>query len=229
MRGKGASVYEEGIRVPLIVNDPRRLLTAAPARARQQLTSSVDVAPLLLTIAAGSGAWRNEPRLAHLAARPDLAAILGDPSAVGRPFAAHTTDEVVTEFALDAHAADAPLHVVGVITPNAKYATYSNWEPGGTARRSRGQQTELYDYSSRAGRLELLNLAGNSPLEEGLRQSLDYALREEVEAPLPATLEAARQRGVADYLAVAAVEARMARRERARRLEGQLGSGLTGA
>ena len=33
LRGKGAAAYEEGIRVPLIVKDPRRTLTAAPAQA----------------------------------------------------------------------------------------------------------------------------------------------------------------------------------------------------
>src|ERR1700678_2685364 len=57
LRGKGAAAYEEGIRVPLLVKDPRRILTRAPARTRTQLTSSVDIAPLLLTIASGSSAW----------------------------------------------------------------------------------------------------------------------------------------------------------------------------
>ena len=37
--------------MPLIVKDPRGVLTKAPEQARTQLTSSVDVAPLLLTIA----------------------------------------------------------------------------------------------------------------------------------------------------------------------------------
>ena len=67
LRGKGASAYEEGIRVPLIVKDPRGLLTSEPEVQRTQLTSSVDVAPLLLTIATGSEEWRSEPRYAHLA------------------------------------------------------------------------------------------------------------------------------------------------------------------
>ncbi len=74
LRGKGAGAYEEGIRVPLIVTDPRGELTRAPERARTQLTSSVDVAPLLLTIASGSNAWRARPHYAHIAGRLDLAA-----------------------------------------------------------------------------------------------------------------------------------------------------------
>ena len=85
LRGKGASAYEEGIRVPLIVKDPRGVLTAAPERARTQLTSSVDVAPLLLTIATGSEDWRREEHYSHIAGRLELARILADPTAPGRP------------------------------------------------------------------------------------------------------------------------------------------------
>ncbi len=81
LRGKGAGVYEEAIRVPLIVKDPRGTLTSAPELPRTQLTSSVDVAPLLLTIASGSDDWRTEPRYAHLARRADLAR---DPRRPGR-------------------------------------------------------------------------------------------------------------------------------------------------
>ena len=73
LRGKGAGVYEEAIRVPLIVKDLRGQLNAAPAIARTGLTSSVDVAPLLLTIATGSNAWRKDSRYAHLAGRHDIA------------------------------------------------------------------------------------------------------------------------------------------------------------
>ncbi|HSZ70485.1 MAG TPA: sulfatase-like hydrolase/transferase, partial [Solirubrobacteraceae bacterium] len=50
LRGKGGGAYEEAIRVPLIVKDPRGALTSAIRRPRMQLTSSVDVAPLLLRI-----------------------------------------------------------------------------------------------------------------------------------------------------------------------------------
>jgi arylsulfatase A-like enzyme len=212
MRGKGASVYEEAIRVPLIVNDPRGILTTAPERERQQLCSSVDVAPLLLTIASGSGDWRGDPRYQHLATRPDLAAILANPTAAGRAFALHATDEVVTEFATHPYAAAAPLHVVGLITPTAKYATYSRWKAGTTEEVARGRQEELYDYSTPQGRLETLNLAGRSPLEEQLRSTLDHAVRSELRAPLSPLLHRARTQGMSDYLQWAALEASASRR-----------------
>ncbi len=146
--------------MPLIVKDPRGVLTRAPERVREQLTSSVDVAPLLLTIASGSDDWRREPHYAHLADRLDLAGILADPAAPGRPYVLHATDETVTEFAIEPYAADAPLHVIALRTPEAKYATYSNWPAEGIDPLSSGQESELYDYRTHSGRLELHNAAG---------------------------------------------------------------------
>ena len=117
--------------MPLIVKDPRGVLTRRRSIARTQLTSSVDVAPLLLTIAGGSDEWRRERRYAHIAGRLDMASILADPTAPGRPYVLHATDETVTEFANEPYAADAPLHVVALRTAAAKYATYSNWSDEG--------------------------------------------------------------------------------------------------
>ncbi|HSZ14083.1 MAG TPA: sulfatase-like hydrolase/transferase [Solirubrobacteraceae bacterium] len=203
LRGKGASAYEECIRVPLIVKDPRGLLTAAPETPRTQLTSSVDLAPLLLTIGTGSDHWRSDPHYSHIAGRADLAGILADPSTPGRDFVLHATDETVTEFAIEPYAADAPLHVVALRTPQAKLATYSNWPYEGIQPKSEGQETELYDYSTQSGRLELHNSAGESPLEEGLRAEYERAFREELRGPLPPRLTAAHARGFADYFSTA--------------------------
>jgi len=215
LRGKGASAYEEGIRVPLIVNDPRQKLTAHPSTVRSQLTSSVDVAPLLLTIATGSNAWRGDPRYAHLADRADLAAILADPTAAGRPYIVHATDEIETEFADEPYAAGAPLHVTAIRTPAAKLATYANWAPGRMAPMSTGEQSELYDYRTRHGRLELENLAGRSPLEKSMRQLLDRAIHDELQAPLPGHLAGARLAGLSNYQGTATRTAIAATRYRA--------------
>ncbi len=130
LRDKGGGVYDEGIQVPLYVKDPRGQLTQAPEVPRRQLSSSVDVAPLLLTIATGSNGWRGDPRYSHLSRRADLAAICADPGAPGRPWIVHATDEVATEFCPQPYAASAPRHVVAVRTNRAKYALYSNWRPG---------------------------------------------------------------------------------------------------
>lgn len=215
LRGKGAGAYEEGIRVPLIVNDPREKLTAHPSTVRSQLTSSVDVAPLLLTIATGSNAWRSDPRYAHLAERADLAAILADPTAAGRPYILHATDEIETEFADEPYAAGAPLHVTAIRTPAAKLATYANWASGSMTATSAGEERELYDYHTPHGRLELENLAGRSPLEKSMRQLLDRAIHDELQAPLPAHLAPARRAGLSNYHGTATRAAIAAARYRA--------------
>ena len=221
LRGKGAAAYEEGIRVPLIVKDPRGKLTKAPATVRTQLTSSVDVVPLILTIATGSDTWRGEAQHAHLAGRADLAGILADPSAQGRDYVLHATDETVTEFAVEPYAADAPLHVVAVRTAQAKLALYSDWSSESTTPLSSGQEGELYDYSTQSGRLELHNSLEQSPLEGTLRRTYEQAFRNELREPLPLRLEAARSRGITDYFSTAkhaAAHAASRRRERDERI-----------
>lgn len=230
MRGKGASAYEEAIRVPLIVRDLRpaaSALTRAGAQERTGLTSSVDVVGLLLDIATGDGSWRKDSRYSHLASRHQMAPMLSDPRAPGRDYVLHATDETVTEFALEPYAADAPLHVVALRTPHAKYATYSNFTPGGIKEVSAGREVELYDYSTPAGRMEIANVAGNSPLEAALSARLRSAVREELRAPLPRSLYTAHKRGVADYFKTATksvAKATERRRERAEReAQGNLG------
>jgi arylsulfatase A-like enzyme len=224
LRGKGAGVYEEAIRVPLIIRDPRGVLTRAPGTVRTQLTSSVDIAPLLLTIATGSNDWRREPHYAHIAGRLDLASILSDPAAAGRRHVLHATDEIVTEFASEAYAAAAPLHVLGLRTMAAKYATYSNWPAGTIDPLYDGAESELYDYRTQGGRLELSNVSGRSPLEDSLRAELERAVTEELRAPLPAHLTTPQRRGMADYHSAAVRSAKSAARARRQMADRELGS-----
>jgi arylsulfatase A-like enzyme len=226
LRGKGGGVYEEAIRVPLMVKDPRGVLTRAPREVRNQMTSSVDIAPLLLTIATGSNGWRREPHYSHLAGRLDLASILGEPAAPGRPHVLHATDEVVTEFAIEPYAANAPLHVVALRTPTAKYATYSHWPEEGIVPLSAGEEAELYDYGSQSGRLELHSSAGRSPREQDMRVALERAFAEELRGPLPQRLRAAHGRGFADYFSTArhAAKAAAARRKRRTACDGFAGA-----
>jgi arylsulfatase A-like enzyme len=220
MRGKGGGAYEEAIRVPLIVRDLREQITQAPTQERTGLTSSVDVAPLLLDIATGSSSWRNDSHYSHIASRHDLAGMLSDSAAPGRPYVLHATDETVTEFAVEPYAANAPLHVVALRTPQAKYATYSDFAAGSIKPLEAGRETELYDYSTQQGRMELRNDAGRSALEGQLVAQLQRAVRDELREPLPKRLKAAHRRGMADYFNTAARAANKAmerRRERAER------------
>jgi arylsulfatase A-like enzyme len=228
LRGKGASAYEEATRVPLIVKDPRGKLTAAPQTLRNQLSSSVDLAPLLLTIGAGGDHWRTDSHYSHIAGRLDLAAILAEPSAPGREFVLHATDETVTEFAVEEYAANAPLHVVAMRTQAAKYATYSHWPEEGIVPLTEGEEAELYDYSTPQGRLETQNSAGRSALEPGLREQLRSAFHDELRGPLPGRLEAAHGRGFADYFSTARVAAANAATRRREKVENSVGNLATG-
>jgi arylsulfatase A-like enzyme len=225
MRGKGGGAYEEAIRVPLIVRDLRGQVTAAPGRARTGLTSSVDVAPLLLDLATGSSSWREDSHYSHIASRHDLAAMLGDPKAPGRDYVLHATDETVTEFAIEPYAAEAPLHVVALRTPEAKYATYSNFAPGSLEAETAHRETELYDYSAPEGRLELRNDAGRSALEPHLGALMQRAVRDELHEPLPKRLHRARKHGLRDYFKTAALAAEKAAERRRLRAERERAEG----
>ncbi|MGH2912730.1 MAG: sulfatase-like hydrolase/transferase [Solirubrobacteraceae bacterium] len=227
MRGKGGGAYEEAIRVPLMVRDLRGQLVSTPQVERTGLTSSVDVAPLLLDIATGSSAWRSDSHYSHLASRHDVASMLADPSAPGRPYVLHATDEMVTEFAMEPHAAEAPLHVVALRTPKAKYALYSDFVPG-TIKFAGRRETELYDYSSSAGRMELRNDAGSSALEGKLAAELKRAVRDELRSPLPKRFHVAHKRGLADYFDTAQRAVVKAAERRRRRAEAEAESPFGG-
>jgi arylsulfatase A-like enzyme len=231
LRGKGASAYEEATRVPLLVKDPRGKLTASPEAVRTQLSSSVDVAPMLLTIATGGNHWREDAHYSHLAGRLDMAAILADSEAPGRPFVMHATDETVTEFAIEPYAANAPLHVTAMRTPEAKYATYSHWPEEGIEPLEAGQETELYDYTTASGRMELHNSAEQSPLEESMRGRLQRAFADEMRGPLPPRLGEAHARGFADYFSTArqsAAKATTRRKQKVESLVGDVAGGQAG-
>ena len=86
-----------------------------------------------------------------------------------------------------------------------------------------GQERELYDYSTRSGRLELDNGAGSSRLEGQLIRLYERALREELRGPLPRQLADAHGLGLENYFLTAKKAARGAASARLRREEGEHG------
>nr|WP_041408131.1 sulfatase-like hydrolase/transferase [Segniliparus rotundus] len=205
MRAKGSGLYEENIRIPLYVRDPRKALTPDPGGTRGQLTSSVDVAAFLLTVATGGDEWRSEPRYQHLARRADLAGICRDRRGPGREWIAHTTDEIGGN-----HSGDAPGHIVGVRTPDAKAGLYSSWKDGAAQIDPNGpQDREFYDYTTEDGRLELTAQTGQGPKEQQHHDLLQKVLAEEISQPLPAFLKAAQEEGMADLMAQTAKGSRL--------------------
>lgn len=138
LQGKGGTVYDEGIRVPLIVRDSRpNSYVVSPTIERNQLTSSVDLLPMIVTMGNGSTAWMegaNNPYRELYENRCKLLDILGSTTALGRPYALHTTDEFVPQ---SYNFNSAPLHVIGLIqlvnpsNPSAgktKLGVYTDWQ-----------------------------------------------------------------------------------------------------
>ncbi|HYH13045.1 MAG TPA: sulfatase-like hydrolase/transferase [Thermomicrobiales bacterium] len=215
LRGKGAGIYEEGIRVPLWVKDPTGQFAAQPEVPRTQLTSSVDLTPMLLTLASSGGTWREQPELAYLANRLDLTALLRDASAPGRDYALHATDEDGFEYGprLFPFLQDAPFHVLGLITEDAKLGVYTDWADDSDEILPDGQEVEFYDYGTEEGRLELANTAGeeNQRFTELYQRLMTEVVPNELRAPLPEALEAARQETMAATVARIAYDRAAAR------------------
>ncbi|MEZ4635361.1 MAG: sulfatase-like hydrolase/transferase [Caldilineaceae bacterium] len=206
LRGKGGAVYEESIWVPFYLKDYSGKLTAQPGD-RTQLTSHVDLTPLLLSIAYGGDSWRTLPQTAHLANRLDMLSIVKDPNASGRPYVLHTTDEPGLEEKEDPaydwmpFNNDVASHVVGYRTAAGKLSTYSFWQENSTQILSDGQEIECYDYATEEGRREIDNITdADNALYTSLKSGLDDAITDELRAPLPAALQSAQTEAMIQYL-----------------------------
>jgi len=222
LHGKGFAAYEEAIRVPLYVKDPTGEFVPAgqAGTEREQLTSHVDITPLLMTLASGNNDWRSNPKYGHLANRADLVAMLSDPSAQGRSYIFQTSDEDIPEEApkvgipykdalvRDAQSEPPPTHVIGYRTADAKLGVYSYFVPNTIDIQMTGQQSELYDYT-KDGVAEVINHApsGSAPdpalynqLYNALFDPVNGAVVKELRAPLPSYLQAAQDEAMADYL-----------------------------
>jgi arylsulfatase A-like enzyme len=206
LRTKGGGVYDEAIHVPLYIVDPRGVYSKGRPSRRTQFTSSVDIAPLMLTLAHGSSGWRSKERYSQIAKRADIAAIAHNGRKAGRPWIAHVTDETTVEELSYSYSWDneAPHQVAAVRTATAKYANYSYWTSGTLNVEPGDQDLELYDYGTRAGGLELDNIAGTAPALLGKMSELleSKVIPDEVREPLPRRLWAAQEQGIENFYGV---------------------------
>ena len=207
--------------MPLIVKDPRGMLTQAPERRahaadleRRRRAAAADDRRRIGRHGGASGATPTS--------RSDSTSrgILTDPTAPGRPYVLHATDEIVTEFAIAAlrrrRAAARPRAAHG--EREVRHLLQLAGRRGSRPIAS-GQERELYDYRTSGGRLELDNSAGRNPMEDSLHAMLQRAYSEELRRPLPLNLHAARERGFNDYFKVAI---RVSARATAHRAEREL-------
>ena len=223
LHGKGFTAYEESIHVPLYVYDPTNDFIHENQRGttRSELTSHVDILPLLMTLASGSNAWRTKPQYAHLAGRADLAAMLSNPNAKGRDYIVHTSDEDLPEESLLAGVLPPqiiaileklgypPSHVIGYRTKTAKLGVYSFFAPGTIQIMRDGQQAELYNYQTDGiGEVENRVPRANAPGDPVLLATMANALFNptsgavvtELRQPLPKSLQEVQRRAIDTYL-----------------------------
>src|SRR4029079_11982119 len=123
----GFSVYDEGIRLPLVVVDPSGRFTSHEETPREQLASSVDLLPLLVSLGDGGENWMsgNPDYMQMYGRRANLLRVLRDPAAPGRAHVVHATDEVIP---VTLNYLNAPEHVVGLRVPEGKLGLYQYWK-----------------------------------------------------------------------------------------------------
>jgi uncharacterized sulfatase len=161
LQGKLGTVYEEAWRVPLIVVDPSERFTGDIDTIRTGLASSVDLSTLLASIGnKGTRDWMKGDLARIYDRRLDMISMLRSASAPGRPFVLYATDEIAPKFF---NYLNAPTHVLGLRTPDAKLGVSADWFPA-TSRIDRSTaRLKFYGYSTTNGRLELQNTASDDP------------------------------------------------------------------
>jgi len=203
LSGKIGTAYDEAIRIPLIVTDPSRRFTKGIDKPRRQLASSVDLAPMLVTLAnRGSDAWIRGRWERIYGERLDLAKLLRNPKARGRGHVLFSTDEVMPALCNYAHA---PTHILGVRTHEAKLVTYTHWVPGTTRPIPESMQLEFYDYATARGRAETLSLPGDPRAKAMAKKLFEQYAPQQAEAPLPPPLKRTVAKARASYIEFEAI------------------------
>lgn len=202
--GKVGSGYDEALHVPLIVVDPTGRFTGDIDVVRTQLTSSVDFLPLIVSLGHnGSTKWiRGDLRsLYGPRYRLDMIPLLRSNRARGRPHVLFATDETLPSYY---NFVNAPIHVTGVRTEDAKLCLYANWRQHTTdIVADDTMEMEFYDYSTEGGRLELDNTPGDRRATRLRNRLLRDLIPHELRAPLPRGLrgpQGASQQHLIAYL-----------------------------
>ena len=192
--------------MPLIVKDPRGVLTSAPERRAQ---------PAQLERRRRAAAADDRQRLERMAARAALrphrrpARPRADPrrpGGAGRRYVLHATDETVTEFAIEPYAADAP-----AARGRAAHGRRPSTRPTRTGptkascRSPEARKRELYDYRTARRAPGAAQQRRTAALwKDRCARELRARLRaKSCGAPLPGRLRAAHARGFADYFSTA--------------------------
>jgi arylsulfatase A-like enzyme len=182
---KAGTAYEEAFNVPLIVADPTGRFTGDTDVVREQLTSSVDLAPMFATLGTGSRSWMRGDLARIYARRLDLTRLLRSNRARGRDALVMSTDEVVPSYY---NFNGSPRYILALRTEEAKLAVYADWRDGTAVIDPDTVELEFYDYATEGGRLELDNQPDHPQARRMLRELFTRYVPQEMEQPLPGGL-----------------------------------------
>jgi arylsulfatase A-like enzyme len=198
LTGKICTCYEEAWKVPLIVVDPTGQFAGDIDTVRTQLTSSVDLVPMLVSFAYnGSRSWITGNLKGLYGPRYDMIPLLRSAQKPGRQYVVFATDELFNnQYNFD----DAPFHIIGLITDNAKLGVYAEWLKGTTTIDTSSIQLEFYDYNTPGGLAELDNTPDDPRVKGMLQRLLNDIIPNELQVPLPSIYGAAQTVARAKYL-----------------------------
>jgi uncharacterized sulfatase len=203
LAGKIGTAYEEAIHLPLIVVDPSKRFTKRTDVPRKQLTSAVDLAPMLVTLGnRGDISWRKGSLAKIYDERLNLVELLSNPGAAGRDHILFATDELLAPGAVNY--LRAPTHILAVRTREAKLVTYSHWARGTTRPIPGTMKLEFYDYATATGRAETLSDPDDPRVKPLLNKLFNNYVPTQMEAPLPPPLKRTVLRARASYLVLQA-------------------------
>jgi arylsulfatase A-like enzyme len=233
LQGKGGTIYEEGILTPFVVYDPKGRFTASTEQYRTQMTSSVDLLPMIVSMAhGGADNWmqENADYQQLYQTRCDLLNILRDADAPGRQYVLHTTDEFVPS---TVNYLDAPMHVIGTIFKDEegnkqKLGIYTTWakfageHSHAVVNKNIRTQIEYYDHSTEGGAREMHNTPHSEKAQEAIERYWgNYPdgsglVLEELQATLPVAYQEAQQtayRQLRQYMLILDVSAAHSKHE----------------
>jgi uncharacterized sulfatase len=200
---KAGTGYDEAFHVPLVVVDPTGRFAFDVATPREELTSSVDLFNLLVTIGNnGSLSWLNDTYQPIYGSRHDMMPMLRSASAPGRPFVLLVTDELLPA---TYNFNNSPLHIVAYRSKTEKLVAYADWLTLTANIDRQSLQIEFYDYATAGGRAETSNTPHDPRVPALLDQLLSNLLPGEIRAPLPGNFGDLQMAAMVRYLAFAAV------------------------
>ncbi|TQF66484.1 sulfatase-like hydrolase/transferase [Rhodococcus spelaei] len=196
--GKLATAYDEAFHIPLIVADPTGRFTGDTDTLRSQLTSSVDVLPMLASLGYGDRSWMSGDLAATYAERLDLMPVLRSSTASGRDHVVLATNEHAPQATIWNNS---PQHIYVMRTPEAKVAVYSGWYGDTSMVDPSTFQYEFYDYTTEGGRAELDNTFDDDPRAKGMAaQLMTQYLPGQLAAPLPPAYQQQSAASMTRYL-----------------------------